>query len=105
MEESELRAVSRQLLSDFEDYLENEAQLSGATCEVYAREAGFLLSWLGEHGLDVSTVTIKKLDEYMAGREEELDARTLAPISPSPRRFFSFLVQEESRADHIALLI
>lgn len=105
MEESELRAVSRQLLSDFEDYLENEAQLSGATCEVYAREAGFLLSWLDDHGLDVSTVTIKELDEYMAGRDEELDARTVARISSSLRRFFSFLVKEEIRKDNIALLI
>ena len=42
--------LDAELLRNYEDYLENEAQLSKGTREVYLREAGFLLSHLRSAG-------------------------------------------------------
>ena len=96
---------SRQLIADYQDYLENEVQLSPATREVYLREAGFLVSSLDEKGKDAASITLSELDEYFRKRDCGLDAKTISRIDSSLRSFFSFLVKENLRKDNIALLL
>lgn len=94
-----------QLLTDYGDYLENEAQLSAATREVYMREAGFLLSYLAGRDLDAASITLSDLDDYIRSRDENLDARTVSRINSSLRSFFTFLVRDGLRSDNIAFLL
>lgn len=95
----------RLLLDQYRDYLENEAQRSKATCTVYLREAGFLLSWAREKGLDVATMTLGDLDAFICQRDDGLEARTLSRIDSSLRSFFTYLVKDRIREDNIALLL
>ena len=95
----------RLLLDQYRDYLENEAQRSKATCAVYLREAGFLLSWAREKGLDVATMTLGDLDAFICQRDDGLEARTVSRIDSSLRSFFTYLVKDRIREDNIALLL
>lgn len=92
-------------LRDYEDYLENEVQLKEATREIYLREAGFLLSYAQERGVDVDTMTLEDLDGFVTERGRGLDARTVSRISSSLRSLFTFLVKDGYRGDNIASLL
>ena len=97
--------LDAELLRNYEDYLENEAQLSKGTREVYLREAGFLLSHLRSAGLDISTITLADLDSYLHSRDASLDARTVSRINSSLRSLFTYLVKDGIRKDNIALML
>ena len=97
--------TDEELLRNYEDYLENEAQLSKATREVYLREAGFLLSYLATRNLDISSISLRDLDDYLQHRDATLDARTVSRINSSLRSLFTYLVKDDIRQDNIALLL
>lgn len=97
--------TDEELLRNYEDYLENEAQLSKATREVYLREAGFLLSYLATRNLDIASISLRDLDDYLQHRDATLDARTVSRINSSLRSLFTYLVKDDIRQDNIALLL
>ena len=105
MEGSELTPEDRLLLADYADYLENEAMLSSATREAYLREAGFLLAWMEGRGLDLSSVTLPGLDDYIAYRDRDLSPRTVGRMESSLRSLFNFAVREGIRPDNAAKLL
>lgn len=97
--------MTSQLVSDYADWMENEAMLSPATREAYAREAASLVSYLEGRGVDPAKAELSDLDSYISWRDKDLDARTIGRIESSMRSFFKFLRREGYREDNPARLL
>jgi len=100
-----LSRASRDLVREYDFYLDQERRLDTKTREVYCREVGYLLSFCDERKLDISTLTLEELESALILRERELAARTDARILSAMRSFFRFLVLEKIRKDNPALLL
>ncbi len=100
-----LSRSSRDLVREYDFYLDQERRLDSKTREVYCREVGYLLLFCDERSLDISTLSLQQLEESLVIREKDLAARTDARILSAMRSFFRFLVLEKIRKDNPALLL
>ncbi|MGN0906289.1 MAG: tyrosine-type recombinase/integrase, partial [Bullifex sp.] len=105
MTRSEPDFTSRDLLRDYLDYLENERQLEEKSREVYSREVASLLSYIQEKKLDVSTISIRELEDFMVEHTAHMKGRTKAKVSSAIRSFFRYLLREEIRDDDPSILL
>lgn len=100
-----LSRSSRDLVREYDFYLDQERRLDSKTREVYCREVGYLLLFCDERKIDISTLSLQQLEESLVIREKDLAARTDARILSAMRSFFRFLVLEKIRKDNPALLL
>lgn len=99
------RGTGSLLLQDYEEYLKHERRLSAKTVEVYMREADCLLSYCSDKELDISTITLADLEEFLNFQGAGLSGRTGARNQSAIRSLFKYLVKEEIREDDISLLL
>ena len=59
---NKLTFQSKELITNYLDYLEHERRLDEKTREVYSREVTSLLTYCEENELDISTLTLNDLE-------------------------------------------
>lgn len=102
---SKLDAASREIVRDYDFYLDQERRLDEKTREVYTREVEYLLLFCMKNKIDISSMNISNLEEALLERQEALSSRTDAKILSAIRSFFRFLCIEKIRKDNPALLL
>lgn len=102
---NKLTFQSKELITNYLDYLEHERRLDEKTREVYSREVTSLLTYCENNNLDISTLTLNDLESYIVTHTKDMKARTVSKIESALRSFFKFLIVEKIREDNPTLLI
>ena len=92
----------KHLADSYVDYIISELNLSSATVQIYSREIGMFISYLGDQKIAPDSITTSHIEDYIASRPKEghLTSRTVSRIMSSLRSFFKFLQLEDVRRDN-----
>ena len=95
------------IVEEYGGYILNESGLSEATRNVYVSEVNKLINWLNESNLDLFTLSLKELEQYVVYRSSHvsLDSRTVSRVLSSLRSYFGFLCFAGYRNDNPAMNI
>ena len=96
---------SKDIITNYLDYLEHERRLEEKTREVYSREVASLLAYCEKNKLDISTLNLNDLESYIVYHTQGLKSRTVSRMESSLRSFFRFLIAEKIRDDNPTLLL
>ena len=94
-------------IKDYQHYLKIERGLSQNSIESYVRDVQKLLSYLEQHTIDTSPITIDKdiIQSFIYDASKHINARSQSRLISGLRSFFSYLVFEDYRKtnplDHI----
>ena len=94
-------------IKDYQHYLKIERGLSQNSIESYVRDVQKLLSYLEQHTIDTSHITIDKdiIQSFIYDASKHINARSQSRLISGLRSFFSYLVFEDYRKtnplDHI----
>ncbi|WP_282136060.1 site-specific tyrosine recombinase XerD [Seonamhaeicola maritimus] len=94
-------------LKDYQLYLKIERGLSHNSIDNYSRDVKKLISYLEEHEISASPITISNeiIKQFIYEIAKEVNARSQSRIISGLRSFFSYLVFEDYRKDNPLELI
>ena len=92
----------KHLTDSYVDYIISELNLSLATVQIYSREVGMFISYLGNQEIEPSSIAASDIEAYISSRTRKghLTSRTVSRIMSSLRSFFKFLQLEDVRKDN-----
>lgn len=95
--------IVKQIVADYEDYLTAELRLSPLSVETYLRECRFFVDWLEEQDIELDTVDVHGIEQYLIGRGRDgLVQRSVGKALSSLRSLFYFLYIDGYRTDNPA---
>jgi len=81
------------LIKQYQRYLKLEKSFSKNTLDAYLTDLDKLLSFIAEEGIEISTITLDDLQQFVAGlRDIGIHARSQARIISGIKSFFNFLI-------------
>ena len=97
----------QQTLKDYQLYLKIERGLSSNSIENYARDVKKLISFLEEHTISISPLTISEatIQQFIYKIAKTVNARSQSRIISGLRSFFDYLIFEDYRKDNPTQLI
>lgn len=88
-------------MEEFRGYLKGEIRLKDSSIDTYMFEVGKLHEFSDSQGLDMVTLTLPQVMDFLIYRQNEsLTSRTLAKCHTAIKSFYNFLILEGVRKDN-----